>query len=212
MSKQINELIAGYHQFREHYFDDAKNHTFERLVKQGQRPKALVIACSDSRVDPSIIMNCEPGDLFVVRNVANLVPPCEDNAGYHGTSAAIEFAIKQLKLRHIIVLGHSLCGGIRALVENVELNQEGFIHNWMGLAQRAREEAMRHHAHDSLDQQADACCQYAIMHSLENLLTFPWIQERVTQKELFLHGWYFNLADGMISQYNLEKHGFEILK
>ncbi len=211
MPQEINDLIKGHQKFRERYFQDDDNTTYEQLVKLGQRPKALVIACSDSRVDPSILMNCEPGDLFVIRNVANLVPPCENNAGYHGTSAAIEFAVQQLKLRHIIILGHSHCGGMRALVENADMNQTGFIHKWIELAQPAREEVMRNHPHSSVDVQTNICCQYAIQHSLKNLMTFPWIKERVETGDLFLHGWYFNLENGVINHFDAEKSCFKPL-
>src|SRR5437879_1167433 len=106
MPKEIENLIQGYQRFRSHYFSDS-NSTFEDLTRWGQRPKILMIACSDSRVDPALVMNCQPGDLFVIRNVANLVPPYEDDQSYHGTSAALEFGVCELDIRHIILFGHT---------------------------------------------------------------------------------------------------------
>lgn len=112
MPKEIDRLVRGYQAFRSHYFN-RDNPIFEKLVYHGQHPKALMIACSDSRVDPAIIMNAQPGDLFIIRNVANLVPPYEDDDTYHGTSAALEFGVCILNIRHIVIFGHTQCGGIR---------------------------------------------------------------------------------------------------
>jgi len=118
MDKEIAALIEGYQKFRAHYFGTKKT-TFAELVRQGQRPKALIVACSDSRVDPALMLDCAPGDVFVIRNVANLVPPYEDDQRfYHGTSAALEFGVHVLEIPHVIVLGHTLCGGIQALLDH----------------------------------------------------------------------------------------------
>ena len=115
---EIKKLIEGFQRFRAHHYE-RDGTPFQQLVSQGQSPKIMVIACCDSRVDPAIITDSDPGDLFVVRNVANLVPPFEQGGGYHGTSAALEFAVRCLNVQHVIVMGHEHCGGIRALLGNI---------------------------------------------------------------------------------------------
>lgn len=212
MSKEIDDLILGYQRFRQHYFGE-NNKTFDNLIKRGQNPKVMIISCCDSRVDPSIIFGCEPGDLFVIRNVANLVPPYENYTSYHGTSAAIEFGVSNLDLHDIIILGHSYCGGIRALLENVDLlTTEGFISKWMELAKPARDETIKNHPAYNIDQQADACSQYALINSLNNLLTFPWIKEKVKSGNLSLHAWFFDLSTGLIHRLNQEQNMFEVME
>ncbi|MEI8295393.1 MAG: carbonic anhydrase [Alphaproteobacteria bacterium] len=209
MPKTIDCLIQGYQEFRSRYFTDAT--VFDKLVQEGQRPKTLVIACSDSRVDPAIVLNCEPGDLFVIRNVANLIPPYEnDNNTYHGTSAALEFGICMLEIRHVIVFGHTQCGGIRALMESSHesLEDKSFITKWVELAQPAQKVVRENHAELGLEQQVDLCGKYAIIHSLKNLQTFPWIRQRVDSGQLSLHAWYFDLAKGLITAFDEEKNCF----
>jgi len=208
MPHEIDYLITGYQHFRRRYFDGS-NSLFDNLVKHGQQPKVLMVACSDSRVDPSIILDCQPGDLFMVRNVANLIPPYENNASYHGTSAALEFGIKQLNIRHIILFGHSGCGGIKALLENKNMPGDGFISKWTEIAEPAREKVLKEHHHLPESEQVNLCSQYALIHSLENLLTFPWISEKVKANVLFLHAWHFELSSGKILAYNSQNGLFE---
>lgn len=203
--KKINDLIAGYKRFRDSYFgkDPEKTALFEKLSTQGQNPKFLVIACSDSRVDPAIILDCAPGDLFVVRNVANLVPPCEhDDSGYHGTSAALEYAVEVLQIHHIILLGHKQCGGIRALMEHhAAFNPHSFIGHWIEIADSARNATLKNHPDLPFDEQIEHCSHYSLTHSLENLRTFPWVQKRVAEQTLFLHAWYFDIGTGLLEAY-----------
>lgn len=210
MPQEIEKLLQGYRTFRNEYFA-ANNSLFRGLVRNGQNPKILIIACSDSRVDPAIITNSQPGDLFVVRNVANLVPPYEqDNTTHHGTSAALEFAICSLGVSHVIVFGHSQCGGIHALVSdsgNV-VGQDSFIGKWMELAQPARQWVFDHHAEVPLEQQVELCCQQSLFNSLQNLRTFPWVRQKVSQGELFLHAWYFDLTAGELLALNEAKKEF----
>ncbi len=199
MPKEIEQLIHGYQVFQKQYFKQ-RNLLFDDLVRHGQRPKVLMIACSDSRVDPAIITNAQPGDLFVVRNVANLVPPYENDDTHHGTSAALEFAICGLGIRHIVVFGHSQCGGIQALMQSSATitGKDGFINKWMQLANPARQFVEQHYSQAPLEKQVEVCCQQSLMRSLENLKTFPWIDEKIKQHELFLHAWYFDLSSGVI--------------
>src|SRR3989344_5849045 len=154
---EIEKLIQGYHRFHDNYFV-ADKPLFNQLA-HGQKPGTLVIACSDSRVDPAIIMDCKPGDLFVVRNVANLVPPYEVGGGYHGVSAALEFAVRVLEVQHIIVLGHRQCGGIRALVDGIAAGSAGgeFVAPWMNIAQRAYKRVMAESPEATAEENARAC-------------------------------------------------------
>ena len=144
MSKEIKQLIEGNKEFRKKYFG-ADSTLFKELVVQGQRPKIMIIACCDSRVDPSTIFSCQPGQLFVARNVANLIPPCEQNKGYHGVSAALEFGVCSLQVAHVIVLGHTQCGGIKALLEYdawLHKKEHSFIAKWMEIAKPAYDKVM----------------------------------------------------------------------
>ncbi len=206
----INSLIAGYQEFRRQHFEESK--AYDALVAYGQNPKILTIACCDSRVDPAIVTGCKPGELFVARNVANLVPPFDSDPRHHGTSAALEFAVMGLGVSDIIVFGHSHCGGIRALMEAPSSGvPSDFIASWMNIAQPAKQQVLTEHPEFTLDQQAHQCEKRSLFISLDNLMTFPWIKERVLSGQLFLHLWYFNLSTGMIEAYQKESDTFEPL-
>jgi len=196
----IERLIQGYEYFYQQYFSSDKSSLYKELVEKGQAPKIMVIACSDSRVDPALILNAAPGEIFIVRNVANLVPPCENDHKHHGTSAALQFAVCYLKVEHVIVLGHSLCGGIRALLHDskeIDLQQEqGFIASWMEIAKNAKEQALRQHTAPA--EQEQYCCKYSLMASIDNLHTFPWIKSKVEAGTLHLHAWHFDLETGRL--------------
>jgi carbonic anhydrase len=205
------QLIEGFQRFREHHFthDDA---LYRQLVAEGQTPKILVVACCDSRVDPAIVLDCAPGDLFVIRNVANLVPPLESHAGHHGTSAALEFGVRDLGVRHIIVLGHAHCGGIQALMKAGDRNNPAsFIDDWVRLAEGARTEVERDMPDATCQDQQRSCEQRAILISLHNLMTFPWVRERVENNALALHGWYFDIEHGQMLRHNAASLAFEPL-
>jgi carbonic anhydrase len=204
------QLIEGFSRFRERHFtkEDA---LFRELVEQGQTPKILVVACCDARVDPALVLDCAPGDLFVIRNVANLVPPAENQGHYHGTSAALEFGVRKLNVGHIIVLGHAQCGGIHALLEGDMQNEDAYISEWMGIAEAARKAVNSDFADADNIVRRRACEQHAILVSLKNLMTFPWIRERVEQGSLTLHGWYFDIEPGELLGYNLATRRFEAL-
>lgn len=198
--KDLERFITGFRSFRKDYFGPESTH-FESL-KQGQKPKTMIIGCSDSRVDPAILTNCAPGDIFTVRNVANLVPPYEERGGLHGVSAALEFAVCHLGVEHIIVLGHSQCGGIKALMAGTcGCKGGGFISNWMSIATPAREKVLAELPGKDAKLQQRAAEQAAILLSLENLHSFPWIDQRVTDGTLSLHGWYFDLNAGKLLEY-----------
>ena len=194
--KDIDKLISGFQRFRKRYYLEAPE-LYKQLIKNGQSPKVLVIACCDSRVHPAQVMDTDPGDIFVVRNVANVVPPCEDDGKSHGTSAAIEYAVKYLGVRHIIVLGHGQCGGIRSLMEGKHRDHDlGFIDYWMDIVAPARDRALKEQPDATFEVQCRACEQANIDISLNNLMTFSWIRELLEEKQLFVHGWYFDIQQG----------------
>lgn len=208
--KDIAHFISGFKKFQQEYFDPDEQR-FAPL-QHGQKPKVLLIGCSDSRVDPAILTGCAPGELFVVRNVANLVPPCEHDTHHHGVSAALEYAVCHLEVEHIIILGHSGCGGINALMHGISNGRPSeFIGPWVKIAERGRERVLAELAEKEPEKQNRACEQAAILISLENLLTFPWISEQVAAGKLLLHGWYFDIGVGQLFSYNPESAAFELL-
>lgn len=191
----MDRLLNGYKRFRDDVWPERRR-LFESLADDGQQPRVMVISCADSRVDPGMIFDAGPGELFVVRNVANLVPPHAPDSAYHGTSAALEFAALVLKVREILVMGHALCGGVRALLEGSRAEATDFIAPWIGLAARARERALL--CDDPVERQL--CCEKeTVKVSLENLMTFPWIADRVAAGELRLHGAHFDIRTGELS-------------
>ncbi|HEX3572687.1 MAG TPA: carbonic anhydrase [Acidobacteriaceae bacterium] len=204
----ISTFVKGFGKFQEKYFAEDES-IFDRL-RQGQSPSSLVISCCDSRADPGMLMDASPGDIFVVRNVANLVPPYKNGAELPGIRADIEFAIKGLNVSNIIILGHSGCGGIRALMdgEGITENHYEFIGTWVSIAREARERVLRELAQASDAVQSRACEHGAIALSLRNLMTFPWIRERVEAGALTLHGWYFDIDAGELLAYSTENQEF----
>jgi len=168
-----------------------------------------VVACCDSRVDPAVITDSTPGELFVIRNVANLIPPCEGGGVWHGTSAALQIAVCDLEVEHLIVLGHAQCGGIRPLLEGRGNSHEGrFITAWMSIANEACRRALARADLRTFDEWAHACELDAIEISLASLETFPWIRERVEQNRLQLHGWYYDMMSGDLLHLDSTGRGF----
>lgn len=198
----FKKLIDGYINFHKSYFQE-NPFIYDDLVRQGQHPEALVIACSDSRIDPAIVTTSEPGDLFVVRNVAAIVPPHENDGRSHGTSAAIEFAVKSLKIKHVIVMGHAMCGGIQALARREETRENfDFIGPWIDLGRRTLAEVNKTLPDADPAVRQRALEQAMILTSLDNLMTFPWIKDKVESGFLTLHGWYFDLRRGVLEEYD----------
>lgn len=212
MTTATENLIRGFLRFRERHFESNDN-LYQQLVQYGQTPSTLVVACCDSRVDPALVLDCAPGDLFVIRNVANLVPPQEDRAGHHGTTAAIQYGVINLGVQHIIVLGHAHCGGINTLVKTGGVSNPGsYIDDWMCLVESARAEVMAEMPDAPLEDQIHACEKRAILVSLRNLMTFPWVKDRVEQGTLTLHGWYFDIERGELLEYHPASGRFEAIK
>ena len=205
--REIKKLINGYQRFHKKYFEEQPE-LYNSLFEEGQSPKFLVISCCDSRVHPAQVMDTLPGDIFVIRNVANLVPVNEVDGKSHGTSAAMEFAIKHLEVKHIIVFGHSQCGGIKSLMEGDHIGHDyGFIDPWMKIAKSARDKVLAEHADKNFVEQCTICEKASIDISLKNLMTFPWIKERYDAGKLYTHGWYFDIGSGSL----LGKSGDEFI-
>ena len=204
----IATFLAGFGRFQEKYF--AHDESLFTRLRQGQSPGTLVISCCDSRADPGMLLGAGPGDIFVVRNVSNLVPPYRNGAEMPGIRADIEFAVKGLNVEQIIILGHSGCGGIRALMdgEDSTASQYEFIGAWVSIAAPVRDRVLRELAGRPQAEQTKACEQGAIALSLENLLSFPWIRERVEAGTLALHGWYFDLDAGQLLAYSPQTESF----
>ena len=205
MSKP-EKLIEGYKAFYQKYFQNDTS-LYADLNIVGQRPKTLIVACSDSRVDPAILTQAAPGDIFIIRNVANLVPSYE-NGTKGGVGAALEFGVLSLNVEHIVVLGHSHCGGIKALV-NDDVAESDFIGEWITLAAPAKARAIQKVNDGSEFPMQHQCERESIVLSLENLMSFPWIKDKITEGSLHIHGWYFDITDGTLQQYNPVADKFE---
>lgn len=191
-------LIDGYTSFLSGRLPQERER-YEELAQNGQHPKVMIIGCGDSRVAPETIFDAHPGEIFVIRNIANLVPPCEPDTetSFHGTSAAIEFGVNALKVKHIVVLGHARCGGVAAFANNAApLTQRDFIGKWMSqiapVAERVGPQG------DDRDSWVQSLEWGVIEYSLENLMTFPTVREAVDKGELALHGAYFGVATGLL--------------
>lgn len=199
----IEHLLLGYHRYRAERWP--KLRTLHQRLARGQRPRVLVISCSDSRVDPATIFDADPGELFVIRNVANLAPPYEIGGGYHGTSAAIEYAVVNLEVDTILVLGHAQCGGVAAALAPKVKATNSFLDAWISLLDPALE---RIKDHDSADAHS-ALEHESIRVTLENLITFPFVKRRVDVGALALVGARYGVADGTLELMDAATGAFE---
>jgi carbonic anhydrase len=209
---EFRSLIDGYRRFRSGSYV-AQRQRYDALANKGQSPKIMVIACSDSRVDPTLIFDAEPGQMFVLRNVANLVPEYDPAGGQHGVSAAVEYAVTQLQVHYIIVLGHARCGGIAASLsgqfDNAENGAGGFIAKWMEMIAPARDR-IRAAAAISPDIAASAALELeAIRISVNNLRSFPFVAEAEAAGTLHIQGALFDIADGILRVLDPETDHFE---
>ncbi len=198
MEKTFRKIVEGYDAFREKYADGDRS-VMQYLSQHGQRPDIIVVACCDSRVDPALMLQCDPGDLFVIRNVANIVPVYATDVRFQGTSAALEFGISFLGVKHLILLGHSQCGGIEALLSGDQLADNDFVKNWVSLI-RTNEQSQQ------LD--TDEMAKRALKQSYKNCLTFPWIRDRVKANQLMIHLWFFDIKTGQICTYSRESNEY----
>jgi carbonic anhydrase len=210
IKKEILRMLVGFRRFRDRFFKEESS-IFERLASSGQSPKTLMIACSDSRVDPAILFSSSPGEIFVVRNVANLVPPYESSIGFHGVSAAIEFAVVNLKVENVVVLGHRQCGGIRSMFQPENIKEGGFVSQWMKIAADARKKVLTKFPNADIDTQCKECERESIVISLRNLRTFSFIEDAIKNRGMELHGVYFDLEDGQLWHYDDATDSFQEL-
>lgn len=205
---EVRKLVEGFHDFRDLHFKQ-NTELFEQL-NNGQDPHTLIIACSDSRVDPALLTQAKPGDIFVIRNVANIVPPYEKGGGYHGVSSAIEFAVNHLHIESVVVMGHEKCGGIKALMTGSHDQRPGsFIGSWVQIAAEAKKEVLQEYPHESIDRQVSLCAKKAVLISLENLMSFPFIVERMKSKSIRLYGWFFDLEKGRLLEFDYREKVFK---
>lgn len=198
-SPELDHLIAGYRRFREHGWTPRLERW--RELSDGQSPQVMIIACSDSRVDPAQIFDTDPGEMFVVRNVAAMVPPFETTPGRHGVSAALEFAVQVLKVKEIIVMGHGMCGGCKAALSQdlrgTVPGEGGFIADWIALLDAAREPVVAQYGTQGRD--AERAMEHAgVRTSLANLRTFACISDKEAAGQLRLTGAFFAISDGLL--------------
>jgi carbonic anhydrase len=195
----LTQLIEGYRRFRENDWAGERERWSE--LAEGQSPQVMILSCADSRVDPATIFNARPGEIFVARNIAGLAPPYETSSGFHGVSAALEFAVTQIEVGEILVMGHGLCGGCAASLtgqfDDTEPGEGHFIADWVRMLDGARDKVRARHA--ELDREAFLDMEReAVKVSLANLRTFPWIAEREQVGTLKLHGAHFAIAEGRL--------------
>ena len=200
MSQFPDHLADRFRRFKFRHFAPNQDQ-YEKLAQSGQTPDVMIVSCCDSRVDPETIFSAMPGELFVVRNVANLVPPFETQGKYHGVSAALEFAALNLRVKHIVVMGHSGCGGVRACLDSDTLRQTeaAFVTNWMSMLDGARERVLAARPGGSEAELRRALEREGVKTSLENLRTFPCIKGLEAKGRIALHGTYFDIAEGSLS-------------
>ncbi|WP_336986444.1 carbonic anhydrase [Altererythrobacter aquiaggeris] len=197
---EFAQLLEGYRRFQKNAYAQQRER-YDRLASHGQSPKLMVIACSDSRVDPAQVFDVDPGQVFVVRNVAALVPPYETTPGLHGVSAALEFAVEVLKVRQIVVMGHGMCGGCKAALtrdlHGTEPGHGGFIANWISMLDSRRDAVIARHG--TTGPEAERAMEHeGVKVSLQNLRTFPNIKQKEAEGSLVLRGTFFAIADGVL--------------
>jgi carbonic anhydrase len=208
MSQFPQQLIDGYRTFTSARLPTEQSR-YRELSERGQSPQVMVIGCCDSRVSPEVIFDAGPGELFVVRNVANLVPVYAPDSGTHGVSAALEYAVNVLKVKHIVVLGHAQCGGIRAFIDKAApLSPGDFIGKWMAMFVKPGE-IVEQRERESMAEFTERIEKAAVFRSLENLMTFPFVRNAVEHGDMLLHGAYFGVAEGSLFVLNQGSKKFE---
>ncbi len=210
----IKTLIKGNKRFRKAKFTKYQE-DFNTLVKHGQKPNVLFIGCSDSRVVPDLIVDTNPGDMFLLRNIGNFVPPFKEDFDYHGVSAVIEYAVSVLKVKDIIVCGHSHCGACASLYDDLSNNRK-LIHvrKWLELGQKAKEYALMNllTKKASKEQLLRTTEKISVTYQLENLLTYPEVVKRIKKGKLNIHGWFYDIEDGSIEEYDAKDKKYRKLQ
>ena len=206
----IKNLIRGNKLFRKYHFVDFKEDLHES-IKNGQKPDVLFISCCDSRITPDLMMGSKPGDLFVLRNIGNFVPPFCSNGDFHGTASAIEYAVSVLKVKNIIVCGHSYCGACQSLHGEIPDTIEFInVRKWLELGKKAKEITLQK-TYETKDELYRATEKNSLICQLENLVTYPAVKENLDKNEIKIHAWYYNLADGSIEYYNKKTQTYDDL-
>ena len=205
----VESFIEGFSDFKKNYHHGSDSLYAE--LHKAQNPGAIVVACCDSRVDPAILLGCAPGDIFVVRNIANLVPHCDAAAPQDSTIAALAYGVMHLHINDIVVLGHSDCGGIKALCSLEADSVQPQLGAWLKTAHPALDATLEHFPDLPRDQLQEACQFTAVLLSMDNMLSWPWIRERVEQGTLRLHPWFFDMKHGDLLCYDRQSHSFELL-
>ena len=210
----MKKLIKGHKRFRKAKFTKYKD-DFKTLVEHGQKPTILFIGCSDSRVIPDLIVDSKPGDMFLMRNIGNFVPPFKEDFDFHGVSAVIEYAVSVLKVKDIIVCGHTHCGACASLYEDLSQNKK-LIHvrKWLELGAKAKEYALMNllNKKSSKEELLRTTEKISVAYQLENLLTYPEVVKRIKKGNLNIHGWFYDIEDGSIEVYNAKKSKYSKLK
>ena len=201
-------ILQGVKKFKKEYFEKEKE--FFQGLKEGQHPHTFYVGCSDSRVVPNLITDTLPGELFVVRNIANVIPPADKNDGtLKCTAAALEYAVKYLEVKNIVICGHSHCGGLKALFYSKEkLEKLSYVNNWLKLIENLKEEVKNI---EDIKLRATKIEQLNVIKQLENLLTYDFVKERVKNNKLKLYGWYYVIESGKVYNYNQESKTFELI-
>lgn len=208
----IDTIIEGYGKFKQKKFKHYKEH-FSELAKQGQNPKVLFIACCDSRVVPSLLTSANPGDMFIVRNIGNMVAPYSPDNDYHSTAAAIEYAVSILEVSDIIVCGHSHCGAINGLYTD-DRGDENLLHvkKWLELGSRAKDFIASSMPNATFEEKLRATEKSSIVFQLVNLLTYPQVEKRVNEGKLNINGWYYYIENGKLEYYDDDSLSFKPLE
>lgn len=207
----LHQLIQGHKRFKKIEFTKYKD-DFETLVKHGQKPSVLFIGCSDSRVVPDLIVDANPGDMFLLRNIANFVPPYNEDTEFHGSTAVIEYALNVLGVKDIIVCGHSHCGGCASLYDDLDKKNLPHVKKWLELGIDAKEYALKHTPKDApFEELLRRTEKASIVNQLENLLTFPNVTQKIEQNNLNIHGWYYHIEDGKIEVYDPQIKKYKLL-
>jgi len=204
----IRDLIKGNKIFRNESFPDYKK-DMDETIKHGQKPEVLFISCCDSRVTPDLMLNTRPGDMFILRNVGNFVPQYKHDEDYHGSAAAIEYAVSVLGVKNIIVCGHSHCGACESLYKDIPNTKElAHVKTWLKLGEEAKAITLKNANFSTKEEMYKETEKNSIKYQLKNLLTYPAVQEKVKNKELIIHGWYYTLEDGTLSYYDENSNNF----
>jgi len=208
----LNDLIKGNKEFRNSKKFIKLESELEDLVKNGQKPEVLFIGCSDSRVTPDLMLNSKPGDMFILRNVGNFVPPYKHDEDYHGSAAAIEYAVAVLKVKHIIVCGHSHCGACKSLYEDIP-DTKSLIHvkTWLKLGAKAKERTLKNKKFNTQEEMFRATERNSIRYQLDNLLTYPDVKRLLQEGGIKVHGWYYDIKTAKIDYYDKSDDKFKPL-